>query len=339
MDKVQTGSQPAPAPDAVLEIRNLNIRFATSRGSVQALRNIDLSIPRRSVVGAVGESGSGKTTLISAAMNLLPDNAEIHGGEVLFEGEDVLRMNKRALQDMRGRRISMVFQDPMTAMNPVLTIGTQMADIQYRDRALSKAEKRRKAADVLRRVGIPDPMQRLDNYPHEFSGGMRQRICIAMALLSRPELLIADEPTTALDVTTEAQIIHLLRELQKDYQSSILFISHNLGLIAELCDYVVILYAGTIVEQGPVHDIFHRPQHPYTEALLVCDPALLTETSREMPTIPGNVPDLTPPPPGCIFASRCPKAFDRCHVDDPAVTFVSERHSARCHLIGSQENP
>jgi ABC-type dipeptide/oligopeptide/nickel transport system ATPase component len=269
----QTAPERIAATDAVLEVRDLSIDFLTPRGPVQALRRVGLTVPRHSTVGVVGESGSGKTTLISAAIRLLPDNAEIRGGEVLFEGQDVLRMSPRQLRDLRGRRISMVFQDPMTALNPVLSIGTQMVDIQYRDKGLSTAAKRDRAAEMLRRVGIPDPRQRLDNYPHEFSGGMRQRIAIAMALLGNPELLIADEPTTALDVTMEAQIIHLLRELQKDYKSSILFISHNLGLIAELCDYVVILYAGTVVEQGSVRDVFHRPSHPYTEPCSTTVPA------------------------------------------------------------------
>jgi peptide/nickel transport system ATP-binding protein len=332
---------PVPAPearaDAVLDVRDLSIDFATPRGPVRALREVNLTVPRGSVVGVVGESGSGKTTLISAAMRLLPDNAELRGGAVLFEGEDVLRMSPQALRSLRGQRISMVFQDPMTALNPVLSIGQQMVDIQYRDRGLGRAAKKRKAAELLRRVGIPDPMQRLGNYPHEFSGGMRQRIAIAMALLGNPELLIADEPTTALDVTMEAQIIHLLRELQREYESSILFISHNLGLIAELCDYVVILYAGTVVEQGTVRDVFHRPQHPYTEALLVCDPALLQKVSRELPTIPGDVPDLVNLPRGCIFAERCPKVFERCRAEDPATRWVSAGHAARCHLASPPE--
>ena len=338
MAAVQPVIAPEARADAVLEVRDLSIDFATPRGPVRALREVSLTVPRESVVGVVGESGSGKTTLISAAMRLLPDNAVLRGGAVLFEGEDVLRMSPQALRDLRGQRISMVFQDPMTALNPVLSIGQQMIDIQYRDRSLGRAAKKRKAAEVLRRVGIPDPMQRLGNYPHEFSGGMRQRIAIAMALLGNPELLIADEPTTALDVTMEAQIIHLLRELRQDYQSSILFISHNLGLIAELCDYVVILYAGTVVEQGTVRDVFHRPQHPYTEALLVCDPALLSAVSRELPTIPGDVPDLVNLPQGCIFAGRCPKVFERCHLEAPALRQVGAGHAARCHLASPPEN-
>ncbi len=318
--------------ESVLTIRDLSVQFLTRRGPAQALRHVDLEVPRGSGVGVVGESGSGKTTLISAAMRLLPQNAVVKSGEVLLDGENVLTMNATQLRALRGRKMSMVFQDPMTALNPVLSIGTQMIDIQYRDRG-SKVEKRAKAAEMLRRVGIPDPAQRLDNYPFEFSGGMRQRIAIAMALLGNPDLLIADEPTTALDVTMEAQIIHLLRELQREFKASILFISHHLGLIAELCDYVVILYAGQVVERGSVHDIFHRPSHPYTEALLTCDPARIKQATRDLPTITGDVPDLIELPAGCVFAPRCPKMFDRCLVERPPLYRVADGHAAACHLV------
>jgi peptide/nickel transport system ATP-binding protein len=318
--------------DSVLSVRDLSVEFLTRRGRAQALRHVDLEVPRGSVVGVVGESGSGKTTLISAAMRLLPQNAVVKSGEVLLDGENLLKMDEAALRSLRGRKMSMIFQDPMTALNPVLSIGQQMVDIQYRER-IPAAEKRAKAAEMLRRVGIPDPKQRLGNYPFEFSGGMRQRIAIAMALLGNPDLLIADEPTTALDVTMEAQIIHLLRELQREFKASILFISHHLGLIAELCDYVVILYAGQVVERGSVHDIFHRPQHPYTQALLTCDPARIKEASRTLPTISGDVPDLIQLPQACVFAPRCPKVFDRCHREAPALLPVSEGHAASCHLV------
>ena len=317
--------------DTVLSIRDLSVEFMTRRGRAQALRHVSLDVPRGSVVGVVGESGSGKTTLISAAMRLLPQNAVVPSGEVLLDGQDLLKMTDADLRRLRGRKMSMIFQDQMTALNPVLSIGRQMIDIQYRE-ALPLAEKQAKAAEMLRRVGIPDPIQRLGNHPFEFSGGMRQRIAIAMALLGNPDLLIADEPTTALDVTMEAQIIHLLRELQREFKASILFISHHLGLIAELCDYVVILYAGQVAEQGSVRDIFHRPQHPYTEALLTCDPARIKQASRELPTIPGDVPDLIKLPPGCVFASRCPKVFDLCYRQAPQLTEVGPGHAASCHL-------
>ncbi|MBX6320711.1 MAG: ABC transporter ATP-binding protein [Rhodospirillaceae bacterium] len=332
----ESGPTPAAAPaatEAVLEVRGLSVDFLTPRRTVHALRDVSLSVPRGSIVGVVGESGSGKTTLASTAIRLLPDNAMVRAGAVLFEGRDVLAMDDAELRALRGRRMSMVFQDPMTALNPVLSIGAQMTDIQYRERGLGRAGKRRRAVDMLRRVGIPDPEARLDRYPHEFSGGMRQRILIAMALLARPALLIADEPTTALDVTMEAQIVHLLRLLQSDLGGSILFISHNLGLIAELCDRVVILYAGEVVEQGPVRDIFHRPAHPYTELLLTCDPARLPELTRMLPTIPGEVPDLMRMPAGCVFAPRCPRQFARCAVETPAVATTGPGHAARCHLL------
>ncbi len=320
--------------DSVLSVRNLSVEFMTRRGRAQALRNVSLEVPRGSVVGVVGESGSGKTTLISAAMRLLPQNAVVPNGEVLLDGQDLLKMREAELRSLRGRKMSIVFQDPMTALNPVLSIGQQMIDIQYRER-IPAAEKRARAAEMLRRVGIPDPAQRLGNYPFEFSGGMRQRIAIAMALIGNPDLLIADEPTTALDVTMEAQIIHLLRELQREFGASILFISHHLGLIAELCDYVTILYAGQVVEQGSVRDIFHRPQHPYTQALLTCDPARIKEASRELPTIRGDVPDLVELPPGCVFEPRCPKAFAACRLQAPARLPVAEGHSASCHLVAA----
>jgi oligopeptide/dipeptide ABC transporter ATP-binding protein len=320
----------AAAP--LLQIENLSIDFQSARGPVHALRNVSLAVPRGSIVGVVGESGSGKSTLALATLGLLQNNAGIKSGRILFDGRDLLKLNGADLRDLRGRRISMVFQDPMTALNPVLSIGRQMTDIQYRDPG-SPADKRRKASKSLHRVGIPDAEQRLDQFPNEFSGGMRQRIAIAMGLLGNPELLIADEPTTALDVTMEAQIVHLLRLLQRDFKGSILFISHNLGLIAELCDYVVILYAGEVVEHGTVQDIFHRPRHPYTEALLVCDPARIEETRRELPTISGDVPNLLNHPKGCVFAPRCPRAFEPCRDKPPADTVLSETQTARCHLL------
>jgi oligopeptide/dipeptide ABC transporter ATP-binding protein len=315
----------------LLEVRNLTVDFVTPRGVVHALRNVDLAVPRGEIVGLVGESGCGKTTLISAVMRLLADNAEIRHGEIILDGRDILRLDEAELRRLRGDRIAMVFQDPMTALNPVLTIATQAIDIQYRTRA-SRAEKRQRAITMLRRVGIPDPEQRIDRYPYEFSGGMRQRICIALALIAGPDLLIADEPTTALDVTLEAQIIHLLRELKDEVRGSLLFISHHLGLVAELCDRVTVMYAGEVVESGTVRDVFHRPQHPYTRALLLCDPARIDKPSRELPTIEGEVPNLIDVPRGCVFRPRCPSAFARCVVSPPLYP-VATGHVARCHLL------
>ena len=317
--------------DNLLEIRDLAIDFNTVRGVVRALRRVDLNVPRNRVVGIVGESGCGKSTLINTVLRLLAPNAVVSSGSVDFDGEDVLDMGEYELNQLRGQRISMVFQDPMTALNPVITIGKQMTDILYRERKTME-EKRARAGEMLELVGIPDATHRLNEYPHQFSGGMRQRICIAMALMMNPALLIADEPTTALDVTLEAQVIHLLRELRAEFECSILFVSHNLGLIAELCDEVVVMYAGEVVEQGNVHDLFHNAQHPYTQMLLECDPARITKTLDELPTIPGNVPDLIELPSGCIFAPRCPQAFEDCHRLTPDTYPIHDQHSARCFL-------
>ena len=223
----------------------------------------------------------------------------------------------------------------MTALNPVLSIGTQMTDIQYRD-PISKADKRQRSIDMLQRVGIPDPESRLGNFPHQFSGGMRQRIAIAMALQAEPALLIADEPTTALDATLEVQIIHRLKELQQDMGCSILFISHHLGVIAELCDSVVVMYGGEVVEQGSVRDIFHRPAHPYTRKLLECDPARIAEITRSLPTIPGEIPDLANLPAGCIFSERCDDCIDLCRSTLPPDRDISPQHRARCHLVEAE---
>lgn len=318
----------------VLSVRNLSIDFLTPGGPVHALREVNLSVAQKRIVGIVGESGSGKSTVVSAVMRLLANNAEVRAGEIEFEGRDILAMKERELRAVRGEEIAMVFQDPMTAQTPVLSIGEQMIDIQYR-RSLSKKKKRQKAIDMLARVGIPDPGERMDQYPHQFSGGMRQRISIAMSLMMNPKLLIADEPTTALDVTLEAQIIHLFRELRKSFDGSIIVVSHNLGLIAELCDEVVVMYAGEVVESATVDEIFNRAAHPYTQALLNCDPARLDELSQTLPTIPGDVPDLQGIPSGCIFASRCDQKLPHCASKRPPAVTITEAHDVRCHLLSN----
>ncbi|MFO1062063.1 MAG: ABC transporter ATP-binding protein [Dongiaceae bacterium] len=323
------GPEPAATAAPILQVRDLSIEYRTPRGRVRALQRVDLEVPEGEIVGIVGESGCGKTTLISAINRLLPANAVVTGGSVLYRGEDVLRMSASELRRLRGSQVAMVFQDPMTSLNPVLTIGRQMTDIQHREPSPAAA-KRRRAAAMLRRVGIPDPEQRLDTYPHQFSGGMRQRVAIAMALLMNPGLLVADEPTTALDVTLEAQIVHLLRELRRELRGSILFISHTLGLIAQLCDRVVVMYAGTVVERAPVRELFHRPGHPYTRALLQCDPARIDVGGVDLPTIPGEIPDLVAASPGCLFAPRCPRALDRCRIETPELRSLAPAHDAAC---------
>ena len=317
------------AGEPVLRVDNLSVNFRTPRGPLQALRHVDLTIPDRRVSGVVGESGCGKSTLISAIIRLMSDNADIAGGSIDFQGRNLLKLTRKEMRAILGDRISMVFQDPMTSLNPVHTIGRQMTDIQYRDR-IGVAEKRKRAVEMLASVGIPDPESRLGQYPHHFSGGMRQRITIAMALLASPNLLIADEPTTALDATLEVQIIHLLKELQERIGCAILFVSHHLNVIAELCDDVTVMYAGVVVEKGTVRDIFHRPSHPYTKALLKCDPAVIQEKTELLPTIPGEIPDLVDLPQGCIFASRCPEAGDICLEGPPPTVEVAPGHVAAC---------
>ena len=315
----------------MLELNDVNTWY----GSVHALRGVSLSVPQRRIVGIVGESGCGKSTLISAIIRLMAPNAQIRSGSIRLKGAEILELSEAQMRALRGAEISMVFQDPMQTHNPVLTVGRQMIDIQYRDK-LSKTEKRKRAAGMLALVGIPDPEARLNQYPFEFSGGMRQRIAIAMALMAKPALLIADEPTTALDATLEVQIIKRLRELQEEVGCSILFISHHLGVIAELCDEVVVMYAGEVVESGSVRDVFHNPAHPYTRALLDCDPGHIKVRTRNLPTIPGNIPDLVHLPQGCIFAGRCDKRHDACAAR-PDMATVNPSHHAACHLIAVRE--
>jgi oligopeptide/dipeptide ABC transporter ATP-binding protein len=320
--------------DTLLDIRNLNVDFKTPRGRVHALRDINFKVPKGKIVGLVGESGSGKSTVIWAITQLLAGNGVVEDGQALFNGQDMLKFNQNELQAFRGEQVSIVFQDPMTSQSPVLSYREQMSDILYRRKNSSEDDKRQRAVAMMRRVGIPDAESRILQYPHQFSGGMRQRAGIAMALLMDPMLLIADEPTTALDVTMEAQIIHLIRELQAEMDATILVVSHNLGLIAELCDEVVVMYAGEVVEYGDVRDIFYRASHPYTRALLECDPARELTRTQYLPTIPGDVPDLHVKPSGCVFASRCPRVFDHCKTNRPQqLGDGSDKHLTSCHLL------
>ncbi|NRP44819.1 Oligopeptide transport ATP-binding protein OppD [Aliiroseovarius sp. xm-v-225] len=317
--------------DTLLKIDNLSVDYETARGDLKALRDITFDVNRGEIVGIVGESGCGKSTLISSILRLTAPNTRFREGEVRFKGRDLLTLPEREMRALRGADMSIVFQDPMQTHNPVLSIGRQMVDIQHRSSA-SKAEKRTRAAKMLGAVGIPDPKARLDQFPHEFSGGMRQRIAIAMALMSEPDLLIADEPTTALDATLEVQIIERLQELQHELHCAILFISHHLGVIAELCDRVVVMYAGAVVESGDVREIFHHPKHPYTRRLIDCDPGHINTRARVLPTIPGEVPDLANLPGGCIFRDRCDQALPRCAEKVPPLRQLKDGHQAACWL-------
>ena len=316
-----------------LEIRNLSVDFRTPLGRIHALRDVNIAVPKGRILGIVGESGSGKSTVVWTVLRLLAGNAIVTGGEVDFGGRNVLTLDDEALRQFRGEDVSVVFQDPMTSQIPVLTYGQQMLDVLYRRRNMSVDQKRQLAISMMRRVGIADPESRIGAYPHHFSGGMRQRISIAMALMMDPFLLIADEPTTALDVTMEAQIMHLMRSLQEELQATLIVVSHNLGLIAQLCDEVAVMYAGEVVERGGVRQIFYNAQHPYTRALIECDPARVLQRSRTLPTIPGDVPQLRDIPTGCVFAPRCPKAFDLCRREVPPAYDAGDGHDVRCHLL------
>lgn len=312
----------------VLAINDLNVSFSTEVGNLHALRDVSFDVPERRIVGIVGESGCGKSTLINAILGLLADNGRIDRGSISFEGHDLTKVDAKTMQDLRGPRISTVFQDPMGALNPVISVGQQMRNIQYRQK-LSRKEKDTRSVAMLKQVRIPDAEQALDRFPHEFSGGMKQRIAIAMALMMEPALLIADEPTTALDATLEVTTIELLKDLQEEIGCSVLFISHHLGVIAELCDDVVVMYAGEVVERGTTRQLFNNPSHPYTARLLECDPARQTERTRLLPTIPGEIPDLRRRPPGCIFAARCTLRVPACETAPPE-RMVAQDHFARC---------
>lgn len=317
--------------ETLLSIRELNVDYETGSGRLKALRNLSLDVYKGEILGIVGESGCGKSTLISSITGLNDDNAVVSADNMMFLNEDLLTVNKNRMRQIRGDRISMIFQNAMSALNPVISIGKQMEDIQYRSK-ISKKEKLKKAAAMLDKVGIPDAYSRLKNYSHEFSGGMQQRIAIAMALLSKPDLLIADEPTTALDVTMEAQIIHLLSKLQKEIGCSVIFVSHHLGVVSELCHRVAVMYAGEVVEKGNVADIFQNPKHPYTKALFECDPSCVKEKTRELPTIEGEIPDLSNLPGGCIFQERCKHAEKKCSLEKPLKTADENNHEVKCHI-------
>ncbi|KQU01098.1 ABC transporter ATP-binding protein [Rhizobium sp. Leaf453] len=303
----------------LLTIENLNVSYRGSGRSAHILDGVDIEIGHGQSVGLAGESGSGKSTVAFALLGLLADNAEVSAAYAAFDGR-TQDFAARETASLRGADIAMIFQDPMTALNPMFTIGTQLVDIQRR--RFQKASRKAlwaRAEAVLADVGVQDAAARMHRYPHEFSGGMRQRVVIAMALLVEPKLLIADEPTTALDATIEAQVVDVLHRLRQRTSASMLVVSHSMGLIAELCDSVVVMYAGTVVESGKVADVLHRPRHPYTRALLACeiDPFAAFDPSQDLATIPGNVPDPSRRPKGCIFAGRCPARHDRCSEKPP----------------------
>ena len=318
---------------ALLEVNDLKTYFRTDDGIVKAVDGVSFEVEKGQTLGIVGESGCGKSVTCLTIMGLNAKRNTITSGEALFRDEDLLKMGSRRLRDIRGNDIAMIFQDPMTSLNPVHTIGRQLVEAILLHRDVTKGQARARALELLKAVGIPRAERRVDDYPHQFSGGMRQRVMIAMALVNDPDLLIADEPTTALDVTTQAQILELMNRLQREFGSAIIIITHDLGVVAETADEVVVMYAARIAEKGSVDEIFNRPHHPYTWGLLGSLPRLDTDTER-LVQIPGQPPSLLNPPRGCRFHPRCPYVMDVCKKEEPQLKPVSNEphHVQACWL-------
>ncbi len=328
----------ATAP--VLDVRDLKTIFRTREGEVHAVNSVSFSVAPGELVGVVGESGSGKSVTMMSIMGLLPSPpAEIVTGEIEYYGRDIRHMSEPQLRALRGGDVGFIFQDPMTSLNPVFTIGYQLIEPIRIHMRLKKAEARARAASLLGLVGIPDPEKRLDDYPHQFSGGMRQRVMIAIALACDPKLLIADEPTTALDVTIQAQILELIKDLRKKFGTAIVWITHDLGVVAEIADRVIVMYGGQIVEHAPVAELFARPRHPYTRALLDTLPRVDDTRAGRLRTIGGQPPMLSAHPSACPFAARCPQVFDRCKAENPRRLTVGPGHDAACHWDFDREGP
>jgi peptide/nickel transport system ATP-binding protein len=323
--------------EPLVEIEDLRVVFYGDAGRVtHAVDGVDLAVARGAMLGLVGESGCGKSVTLLAVMGLLPKRDCDVSGAIRFDGVDLLRLPDRALRDLRGDRLAMIFQEPMTSLNPSYTIGEQIIEAIVRHRGVSRGEARERAIEMLRRVRIPSPEERIDEYPHKLSGGMRQRVMIAIALACDPELLIADEPTTALDVTIQAQILDLMRDLKAETGAAIILITHDLGVVAEVCDEVAVMYAGQIVERAPVETLFEEPQHPYTLGLMGSIPRLDRRTER-LATIEGSLPDMTAPPVACRFAPRCPFVEERCTAAPPPVVTLGPGHWSRCFRVPLQD--
>ncbi|MFN0153387.1 MAG: ABC transporter ATP-binding protein [Gaiella sp.] len=318
---------------ALLEVRDLRTSFRTDDGNVQAVDGVSFAVERGKTLGIVGESGSGKSVTMLTVMGLNDRRKATSTGSVLLDGEEILGLQGDELRHIRGQRLAMIFQDPMTSLNPVKRIGWQLAEAVLVHQDVTKAAARARALELLEAVGIPNAAQRIDDYPHQFSGGMRQRVMIAMALVNDPEVLIADEPTTALDVTTQAQILRVMAGLQERFNMAIVMITHDLGVIAEIADDVVVMYAGKVVEHASVDDLFEAPQHPYTWGLLGSLPRL-HEGEERLYQIPGQPPSLLRPPPGCAFHPRCAHAMERCQVEIPELSTLNAEHEFRCFLDG-----
>jgi oligopeptide transport system ATP-binding protein len=318
----------------ILSVRDLSTSFFTRRGEVQAVRGVSFDVRPGEMLGLVGESGSGKSITCMSVLRLLKAGGRIKGGSAHFEGTDLLSLDENALSELRGNRIGVIFQDPMTSLNPTLSVGEQVMEAILRHRKASRAEARARAIELFELVRIPSAAARLKSFPHEFSGGMRQRVMIAMALACDPKLLIADEPTTALDVTIQRQILVLLKDLQRRLGMSVILITHDLGVIAEVTDRVLVLYGGLVMETAPVRELFARPAHPYTVGLLGAVPDLRDDTHKRLTPIPGSPPNMLAPPPGCPFAPRCVHAMAQCLAALPPL--FGETHQSRCWLQHSE---
>lgn len=321
----------------ILEITQLKTSFYIKKEWHSAVNDINLSVEEGEILGIVGESGSGKSVLSLSVMQLLPEKiAKIEEGEIVFKGKRVDNISENDYNQLRGKELSMIFQEPMTALNPVFTIGNQLTEKIMLHLKLNKSEARAKAIDLLNQVGIPRAAEVIDNYPHQLSGGMRQRVMIALAISCSPDLLIADEPTNALDVTVQAQILELLRKIRKETNMSIIFISHDLAVISELCDRVAVMYAGNIIETGTTNEIFKSPKHPYTQALIRSIPKLDSDVEK-LEVIEGSVPSLVNMPKvGCKFANRCPHVMDICKTENVALKSIDAKHKVACHLYDEQ---
>lgn len=320
---------------ALLEVHNLHLEFRTSRGVHQALMGISFEVQKGEIFGLVGETGCGKTVTGLSILRLLPNSARIPQGQIIFEGQDLLQLQKHEMEDVRGGEIAMIFQDPSSSLNPVFTIGSQIGRVVRQHLSMTSAKARQHAADMLQAVGLPDVERILTSYPHQLSGGMQQRVMIAMALSCRPRLLIADEPTTALDVTIQAQILRVLRDLQKRMDFSVILITHNLGVVAQTCDKLAVLYAGRVAESGSTRDIFNNPQHPYTRGLMNAIPRPGSR-GKKMAAIPGTVPSNPGEVVGCAFAPRCEFAFERCTLETPRLFNLENDHKSACFLVNDQ---
>jgi len=322
----------------LLQIKGLKTYFHTEAGTAKAVDGVSFDIMPGEVVGLVGESGSGKSVTALSILRLIPDPpGKIMEGSIVFKGQDLLKLSWEEIRKIRGSEISMIFQEPMTSLNPVFTIGMQIMEVVLHHETISRKGAFDRSVEMLKLVGIPDPPSRMNDYPHQYSGGMRQRVMIAMALACNPSLLIADEPTTALDVTIQAQILELMLKIKDERKDAAIFlITHNLAVVAETCHRVIVMYGGKIQEIAPVHELFKNPLHPYTQGLLASLPSVVGEKQKRLRTIPGNVPSIMDLPVGCKFVTRCPVKLDRCVMNEPELLEVSPGHWVRCFLVGNQ---